>query len=73
MGPAKLRPLSPIIFWIPETPQEAAKQAFDLRDKECVNTFLFGKPPDAIQNDLSVAGKRNATVDEIRDFFPRRY
>ena len=50
-------------------PKKKAKQAFNSKASEYVTEILFGKLPIAIQNDLSVAGKKETTVDEIKDFF----
>ena len=40
---------------------------------EYVIPFLFGKLSVTTQNDTSVAGKQDATVDETKAFFQRRY
>ena len=53
--------------------KKTAKQAFDSKAKEYVSALLFGKPPIAIENHLSVADKQDATLDETRDFIRRRY
>ena len=52
---------------------KTAKQAFDSKAKEYVSAFLSGELQVAIQKDVSVAGKQDITVDEIRDFIQRRY
>ena len=54
-------------------PKKTVKQAFDSKANDYVTAFSFGKLPVAIQNDLSVAGKQDATVDDIRDCIQRRY
>ena len=52
--------------------KKTAKQAFDPKANEYVKAFLFGKLPVAIQNDFSVAGQRDAIVDEIKDYLQQR-
>ena len=52
--------------------KKTAKQVFDYRNSKYVKAFLLVKLPVAIQNDLSVAGKQDATVDGIKDFIHRR-
>ena len=53
--------------------KKSAKEAYDSKTNEHVKEFLIGKLPITIQNELSVAGKQEATVDEIIDFVQRRH
>ena len=50
--------------------KKLAKQAYE--EKAIAETFLFAKLPIQIQNELALAGKHDATVDEIKTFVQRR-
>ena len=49
------------------------KQAFVQNAIEYVSEFLFGKLPVQSQQELTTAGKRYASTDEIKDFVQRRF
>ena len=53
--------------------KKTANQGFDSKANEYVNVLQLGKLPFAIQNDLSVAGKQDTMVEQIGNFFQRRY
>ena len=48
--------------------------SLDTRDKanDIAETFLFAKLPIQIQNELAMAGKHDAKVEEIKTFVQRR-
>ena len=49
------------------------KQALGLKNIEYVSTFLFGKLRSQIQQEVSTAGKMDASTDEINDFIQRHF
>ena len=52
--------------------KKVAKQAFGDRSNDLTETFLFAKLPVHMQNELAMAGKHDATMEEIRTFVQRR-
>ena len=52
--------------------KKVAKQAFGDRSSDLTETFLFAKLPVQMQNELAMAGKHDATMEEIRTFVQRR-
>ena len=50
-----------------------AKQAFGDRSGDKRETFLFAKLPVQMQNELAMAGKHYASMEEVRTFVQRRY
>ena len=52
--------------------KKLAKQAYGDKANDIVETFLFAKLPIQIQNDLAMAGKHDATSEEIKTFVQRR-
>ena len=53
--------------------KKLAKQAFGDRSSDITETFLFAKLPVHKQNELAMAGKHDATMEEIRTFVQRRF
>ena len=49
-----------------------AKQAYGDKANDIAETFLFAKLPIQIQNELAMAGKHDAKVEEIKTFVQRR-
>ena len=52
--------------------KKVAKQAFGDRSSDLTEPFLFAKLPVHMQNELAMAGKHDATMEEIRTFVQRR-
>ena len=52
--------------------KKVAKQAFGDRSSDITETFLFAKLPVHMQNELAMAEKHDATIEEIRTFVQRR-
>ena len=52
--------------------KKVAKQAFGDRSSDLTETFLFAKLPVHMQNELAMAEKHDATIEEIRTFVQRR-
>ena len=52
--------------------KKIAKQAYGEKTQEIVQTFLFAKLPIQLQNELAIAGKHNATIEDIKTFVQRR-
>ena len=52
--------------------KEVAKQAFGDKSSNITKTFLFAKLPVQMQNELAMAGKHDASMEEIRTFVQRR-
>ena len=52
--------------------KKEAKQAFGDRLGDITETFLFAKLPVQRQNELAMAGKHRATMEEFRTFVQRR-
>ena len=52
--------------------KKVAKQAFGDKSSDITETFLFAKLPVPIQNELAMAGKHDASMEEIRTFVQRR-
>ena len=52
--------------------KKVAKQAFGDKSSDITETFLFAKLPVQMQNDLAMAGKHDASMEEIRTFVQRR-
>ena len=52
--------------------KKVAKQAFGDKSSDITETFLFGKLPVQMQNVLAMAGKHDASMEEIRTFVQRR-
>ena len=52
--------------------KKVAKQAFGDKSSGITETFLFAKLPVQMQNELAMAGKRDASMEEIRTFVQRR-
>ena len=52
--------------------KKVAKQAFGEKSSDITETFLFAKLPVQMQNELAMAGKHNASMEEIRTFVQRR-
>ena len=52
--------------------KKVAKQAFGDRSGEITETFLFAKLPVQMQNELAMAEKHDASLEEIRTFAQRR-
>ena len=52
--------------------KKIAKQAFGDKANEYTETFLFGKLPVQMQNELAIAGKHDAKLEEIKTFVQRR-
>ena len=55
-----------------KTLKKTGKQAFGDRAQELVEAMLFGKLPIQIQSQLTLAGKQNASIDEIKSFITRQ-
>ena len=51
---------------------KVTKEAFGDRSNDLTETFLFAKLPVHMQNELAMAGKHDATMEEIRTFEQRR-
>ena len=52
--------------------KKVAKQAFGDKSSDITETFLFAKLPVQKQNELAMAGKHDASMEEIRTFIQRR-
>ena len=52
--------------------KKLAKQAYGDKANDIAETFLFAKLPIQIQNELAMAGKHEATSEEIKTFVQRR-
>ena len=52
--------------------KKVAKQAFGDKSSDLTKTFLFAKLPVQMQNELAMAGKHDASMEEIRTFVQRR-
>ena len=52
--------------------KKIAKQAYGDKAQEIVQTFLFAKLPIQLQNELAIAGKHNASIEDIKTFVQRR-
>ena len=52
--------------------KKLAKQAYGDKANDIAKTFLFAKLPIQIQNELAMAGKHDAKVEEIKSFVQRR-
>ena len=52
--------------------KKIGKQAFGDRSQELVEAMLFGKLPIQIQSQLTLAGKQNSSLDEIKQFITRQ-
>ena len=52
--------------------KKVAKQAYGDKAQEIVQTFLFAKLPIQLQNELAIAGKHDASFEEIKTFVQRR-
>ena len=52
--------------------KKLAKQAFGEKSSVKTETFLFAKLPVQMQNELAMAGKHEASMEEIRTFVQRR-
>ena len=52
--------------------KKVAKQAFGDKSSDITVTFLFAKLPVQMQNELAMAGKHDASMEEIRTFVQRR-
>ena len=52
--------------------KKVAKQAFGDRSNDITETFLFAKLPVQMQHELAMAGKHDASIEEIRTFVQRR-
>ena len=52
--------------------KKLAKQAYGDKANEFTETFLFAKLPIQIQNELAMAGKHDAKIEEIKTFVQRR-
>ena len=52
--------------------KKVAKQAFGDKSSDLTETFLFTKLPVQMQNELAMAGKHDASMEEIRTFVQRR-
>ena len=52
--------------------KKLAKQAYGDKANDIAETFLFAKLPIQIQNELAMAGKHDAKVEEIKTFVQRR-
>ena len=52
--------------------KKVAKQAFGEKSSDVTETFLFAKLPVQMQNELAMAGKHDASMEEIRTFVQRR-
>ena len=52
--------------------RKVAKQAFGDKSSDITETFLFAKLPVQMQNELAMAGKHDASMEEIRTFVQRR-
>ena len=52
--------------------KKLAKQAYGEKANDIAETFLFAKLPIQIQNELAMAGKHDATSEEIKTFVQRR-
>ena len=52
--------------------KNVAKQAFGDKSSDITETFLFTKLPVQMQNELALAGKHDASMEEIRTFVQRR-
>ena len=52
--------------------KKVAKQAFGDKSSDLTETFLFAKHPVQMQNELAMAGKHDASMEEIRTFVQRR-
>ena len=52
--------------------KKVAKQAFGDKSSDLTETFLFAKLPVQMQNELAMAGKHDASMEEIRTFVQRR-
>ena len=52
--------------------KKVAKQAFGEKSSDITETFLFAKLPVQMQNELAMAGKHDASMEEIRTFVQRR-
>ena len=52
--------------------KKVAKRAFGDRSSDLTETFLFAKLPVQMQDELAMAGKYDATMEEIRTFVQRR-
>ena len=52
--------------------KKVAKQAFGDESSDITETFLFAKLPVQMQNELAMAGKHDASMEEIRTFVQRR-
>ena len=52
--------------------KKVAKQAFGDKSSDITETFLFAKLPVQMQNELAMAGKHDASMEEIRTFVQRR-
>ena len=52
--------------------KKVAKQASGEKAREIVQTFLFAKLPIQLQNELAIAGKHDASIEDIKTFVQRR-
>ena len=52
--------------------KKVAKQAFGDKSSDITETFLFAKLPVQMQNELAMAGKHDASMEELRTFVQRR-
>ena len=52
--------------------KKVAKQAFGDKSSDITETFLFAELPVQMQNELAMAGKHDASMEEIRTFVQRR-
>ena len=52
--------------------KKIGKQAFGERSQELVEAMLFGKLPIQIQSQLTLAGKQNSSLDDIKQFITRQ-
>ena len=53
--------------------KKVAKQAFGDKSSDITETFLFAKLPVQMQNELAMAGKHDASMEQIRTFVQRRH
>ena len=52
--------------------KKVAEEAYGDKAQEIVQTFLVAKLPIQRQNELAIAGKHDASIDEIKTFVQRR-
>ena len=52
--------------------KKVAKQAYGDKAQEIVKTFLFAKLPIQLPDEVAIAGKHDASIDEMKTFVQRR-